>query len=305
MLQTLRKPFEVLSEAAKRWIGDACYRMSAALAFYALFSLFPVLLLAITVCGFVLRDDATSRARVLESFSTGSPGANALLDETLQSLQAHQTARGVSAFLGGVTLLFGAGGVFLELDASLNKIWRVKEAPSRSLSASILGVLGDNAFSFGLVVAAGALLLTSLLLGAVLDALGATALGLVGSSFFFSKSFQLARLAVSTGFLTAIFAAMFRVIPQCQVAWREVLGGALFTAVLFTVLQRILSFYLAHIGTYAAYGAIGGVLGLLLWIYLSSFAVFFGAELTRVVAERQRSARSAALRHVPCVGPAG
>jgi membrane protein len=265
-------------------VDDECYRLGASLAYYAIFSIFPLLLLSATVLGYALGEGATTRTALVDAVTgaTGSPAVRELLDETLASMQVHRTARGVGAVVGLLTLLFGASGVFSELTASLNRIWRVRGPASQSAGQAVVGFLRDKALSLAIVGLVGLLLFGSLALSTGLSAASNAARAL---------PWQWIELAVSTAFLTLVLAAMLRALPRAHVQWRDALGGALVAALLLTVLKRLLAWYLAHLGSYAAYGVVGAVLGLLLLIYLASLVVFFGAELSRVYAERFGSLR--------------
>jgi membrane protein len=283
-LATLRATASLLRETASRWVDDECYRLGASLAYYAIFSIFPLLLLSATVLGYALGEGATTRTALVDAVTgaTGSPAVRELLDETLASMQVHRTARGVGAVVGLLTLLFGASGVFSELTASLNRIWRVRGPASQSAGQAVVGFLRDKALSLAIVGLVGLLLFGSLALSTGLSAASNAARAL---------PWQWIELAVSTAFLTLVLAAMLRALPRAHVQWRDALGGALVAALLLTVLKRLLAWYLAHLGSYAAYGVVGAVLGLLLLIYLASLVVFFGAELSRVYAERFGSLR--------------
>ncbi len=208
-----------------------------------------------------------------------------LLDDTLTSMQEHRAARGIGAIVGIFTLLFGASGVFSELDTTLNTIWRVPVQEGQTVAKSILVFLKDKTLSFGLVIAAGFLLLASFILSTALAAMGDAA----RSYLPWGYGWGAVELVASIVFLTGAIAALFRTLPQTSVAWRDVLGGALLASVMLMILRWLLAWYLAHMGSYAAYGAVGAMLGLMLLIYLSSLIVFFGAELTRVYAERYGS----------------
>jgi membrane protein len=277
---------DVLKEAGIRWSDDSCYRMGASLAYYAIFSIFPLLLVAVTALGFFLGNDPSSRGKILDAISgLLSPQFRSLVDDTLASMQSHQTARGVGAVVGITTLVFGASGLFSELETSLNTIWRVSPEPSAGFRTVILRALRDKATSFAAVACAGVILLASLLVSAALAALyDATGHVVAGAILWFAVD-----AIVSLGLATLLFAVVFRVLPRADATWRDVLGGAFLTALLFSVLKHLLAWYLGHVGSYAAYGAIGAVLGLLTWIYLVSLVVFFGAEVTRVYAEREGS----------------
>jgi len=272
----------VAKDAGVRWADDACYRLGASLAYYALFSIFPLLLLAVTGVGFILGSDDNARQKLLSSLSSPSPEFRALLDQTLQSMQQHRTARGVGAVIGGVALLFGASGVFSELESSLNLIWRVKAPPIRSVWSFVVDTVRSKALSFAIVVVAATALLASI---AVSTALGALAMA-TSSKGAGREGWELTETAISIALLTALFAAVFAMIPQTRVESRDVVGAAALTSLLFTALKALLAWYLAHLGSYAAYGAVGGVLGLLTWIYVASAVLFYGAEFSRVYAER-------------------
>jgi membrane protein len=269
-------------DAGVRWADDACYRLGASLAYYALFSIFPLLLLAVTGVGFILGSDDSARQKLLSSLSSPSPEFRALLDQTLQSMQQHRTARGVGAVVGGVALLFGASGVFSELESSLNLIWKVKGAPIQGVWSFVVDTVRSKALSFAIVVVAATALLASI---AVSTALGALAMA-TSSKGAAREGWQLAETAVSLALLTALLSAVFAMIPQTRVESRDVVGAAALTSLLFTALKALLAWYVAHLGSYAAYGAVGGVLGLLTWIYVASAVLFYGAEFSRVYAER-------------------
>jgi membrane protein len=277
-------------DAAVRWAGDACYRYGASLAYAALFSIFPLLLLCVTTFGYVLGDGDDVRRQVIASFSSvTSPAMRELLDETLQSLQTHRTARGIGALVGAVTLLLGASGVFSELQAALDAIWRVKAPPANGVWASVMQAIRSKAFSFAIVLLAAGVLFASLVLNAALSAAENVAVRFGGS-----LAWRWVEAVVSTGVLGLLLAAVYRAVPQTKVEWRDVALAALVTSLVFTVLKGALGWYLGHFATYAAYGAVGAVLGLLTWIYVAGMVFLWGAEFSRVYAERYGSLASAA-----------
>jgi membrane protein len=280
-----RRFSDLLTEAGRRWSDDECYRFGASLSYYAVFSIFPLLLLCTTAFSFLLGHDASLRDRLLDYVEHSSASEiRPLVEETLTTMQTHATGRGIGAVVGVITLLFGASGVFSELDATLNTVWRVRAPKDRSIRQVLLGVVVDKALSMVVVFAVAACLLASLVVSASLHLATGTP-GVTDKSALW----LLDEAVVSTGLLTALFAVMYRLIPRVAVAWHDVFGGALLAAILFAGLKHLLAWYLGHIGSYAAYGAVGGVLGLLTWIYLASLILFFGAEFTRVYAERYGS----------------
>jgi membrane protein len=282
----------LLKDAGVRWSDDGCYRYAASLAYAALFSIFPLLLLCVTGLGYVLGDGDEVRHKVVGSLSgVTSPPVRQLLDETLESLQTHRTARGIGAAVGLVTLIIGASGVFSELQAALNAIWRVKVPPAPSVWASVVQTVRSKALSFATVLIAAAILFASLVVSATLSAVQTVttnaALGPAANGI--SMAWPLLEAAVSAGLLGLLLAAIYRVVPQTDVTWRDVAGAAFATAMVFTVLKGGLTWFLGHFSNYAAYGAVGAVLGLLTWIYVAGMVILWGAELSRVVAERYGS----------------
>jgi membrane protein len=288
-MSSLRSPkhfLALLGEAATAWVDDECYRRGASLSYYAVFSLFPLLLLCVAAIGFVMGHDDSLRGRLLDYVArSGAPEVRPLLDETLASMQKHETARGIGAIVGLVTIFLGASGVFSELEAALNVIWRVKAQAGLSIWGTVLRALEDKGLSFLVVMGASMAILLSVLLSTGLSSLGATTeqLGLSPLAWIGVEALG------SVGLLTLLFAMMFRMIPHTDVAWRDVWRGALLTAILFAGLKRLLAWYFGHLGSYAAYGAVGGFLGLLAWIYFASLILLFGAEFSHASGERYGS----------------
>jgi len=270
-------------DAGLRWADDACHRLGAALAYYALFSLFPLLLLSVTAVGFILGNDDTVRQKVVGSMIGASDEPRALLDQTLQSMQTHRAARGVGALVGGIALLLGASGVFSELESSLNFIWRVESTAPGGLWSTLLKALKAKAFAFAVVVAAASAVLASLVVSTVLGAIASTTNSAAGPG---QTLWRVIDFATSLAFVTVLLAAIYRVVPSRRVQWGDVFGAAFLASLLLTALKYLLAWYLAHVGSYAAYGAVGAVLGLLTWIYCASLVLFYGAEVSVLYADR-------------------
>ncbi|MDB4997209.1 MAG: YihY/virulence factor BrkB family protein, partial [Myxococcaceae bacterium] len=164
---------------------------------------------------------------------------------------------------------------------------------------SVVTEIKDKALSFLLVVFACVLLLASLATSTVVTALGSSTESVLGHVPLFAWGWKLAEVGIGFGFLAVVFTAMFRVLPRTRVAWRDAFPAAVITAVLFSVLKLLLAWYLGHAGGFAAYGAVGAVLALLTWIYVSSLVVFFGAEISRVWAEQLGSLRGTVAAAAP------
>ncbi len=270
-----------------RWSDDNCLRLGAALAYYAVFSIFPLLLLAVTVFGFFLGDSSATRAQVLDSLANATtPAFRELFDRTLRDMQQHETARGVGTIVAVVTVLVGASAVFSELHATLNQIWRVPPHDSTGFWSTVKVAMRRKALSFLVVLGAAVAILASVVVSATLSVVGRTVEGVAPRVVSHTALWTLIDATGSITVLTLVMAAMFRLLPDAKVEWRDVGGGAFVTAVLFTAIKHLLTWYLVHLGSYAAYGAVGGFLCLLTWIYLASLFLFYGAELSRVYAEK-------------------
>jgi membrane protein len=286
---------DLVRDAGIRWSDDNCLRLGASLAYYAVFSIFPLLLLSVTVVGFFLGQGPETRAHLLDSVArASSPEFRTIFDETLSNMQTHQRARGVGAVVGVVMLVIGASAVFSDLQATMNQIWRVKPPTSLDFWQRMVRILRDKVLSFVVVAAAALAILASLVVSAVVSFVNETveATGVVTNAWMW----VLLDLLGSVSLLTVVISAMFRLIPQTKIHWRDVFGGAFLTAVLLTAIKRLLGWYLAHLSSYAAYGAVGGFLGLLTWIYLASLFLFYGAEFAALYAERHGTLREVGSR---------
>jgi membrane protein len=264
--------------AVKNWSSDNVPRLGASLAYYTLFSIAPVLLIAIAIAGFFFGADAV-RGEVVEQAqgAIGTDGAHAL-----QALLEGASQRGsgvVALIVGTVTFLLASTGVFLELQYALNTIFGVKLKDDTNVSALVKTRLR----SFGLVLSLGFVLMVSLAVSATLSATSSfIGNGVIGLSLLW----QLLNIAVSLGVITLLFALIYRFLPDVKLLWRDVWMGSFMTAVLFTIGKQLLGLYIGRTSTASSYGAAGSVVVLLLWVYYSAQIVLFGAELTRVYTER-------------------
>lgn len=192
--------------------------------------------------------------------------------------------------VGVAALLLGASGVFSELESSLNAIWRVKRVPTNGIWATVLQAVKAKAFSFLVVVGAAASLLASLVVSTYMGAFGDSAT----NAAWWRTTWRTGENFLSVSFLALLLAGVYRVVPQTSVKWRDVFVPALATSLLLVGLKNLLAWYLAHIASFAAYGAVGAVLALLTWIYAANLVLFYGAELSRINAERFGSLRQPA-----------
>lgn len=269
---------QLFKDTFHEWSEDKAPRLGAALAYYSAFSIGPLVLLVVGAASLIFGADAAQGEVVDEIKGTvGEPVA-----EALQQMLAHghETGWGAGAtVLGVVTLLFGASGVFGQLQDALNTVWKVAPKPGRG----IMGILRDRFLSLTMVLGTGFLLLVSLVLTAALSALSTSlARALPGAAVFW----QVLNQVVAFGATTALFALIFRLLPEARVAWRDVWVGAVLTAVLFTLGKFLLGWYLGREGVTSGFGAAGSLVVILLWVYYSSLILLFGAEFTRVYAQQ-------------------
>jgi membrane protein len=270
---------DLFGSTLQGWWDDDAPRLGASLAYYTLFAIAPILLVATAVAGMAFGAEAV-RGEIVGQLEdlVGHEGARAV-QGLLEGASQRRTGILATA-VGSLTFLIAATGAFLELQSALNTIWRVKRTPASHLHAFLL----DRVRSFGLVVAVGFLLMVSLAVTAALAALnGWLASRAAGVPLPWSGVSLLVSLVVTTG----LFALLFRVLPDVQLRWRDVTTGAFVTAVLFTVGQQLIGLYLGQSTMTSTYGAAGSVMILLLWVYYSCQILLFGAEFTRAYAERR------------------
>lgn len=268
---------------------DQASQLGAALAYYAMFSMFPLVLLLLAVLGFALRYwdraiDVQAQLLVIAGQSF-SPELSAELREALLIVR---NQAGAATGVGLVTLLLGASGVFQQLDASFNRIWGVTGRPQGvGIGRVLVYTVRKKVFSFGMVLAVGVLLLVSVVLTGVTQALfqGVAQVPIVGAVMG-----TLGGVVVTLGLNSLIFALLFKYLPDVVVRWGDVWGGAVVTAVVWEVAKRLLAVYIGGSSYASAYGVVGTVLALMAWIYFSSQILFFGAEFTKVTAQQRRSA---------------
>ncbi len=267
------------------WQEDNASRLSAALAYYTIFSLAPMLVLVIAITGLIWETEAV-RTQILSQVQdlTGPEGA----DFVANLLTARGSpAEGIFALLIGIiTLLFGALGVFNEIHTSLNLIWNIRVEKTKGFLQSIKKLLIDRFLSFAMILAIGFLLLVSLVITATLSATQET----IRDAFPLSEFLlQLLNLAVSVGVSTLLFALMFKYLPDAEIAWHDAWIGAFVTSLLFSLGKAAIGIYLGNSAVSSAFGAAGSLVLLLLWIYYSAQILFFGAEFTQVYANQYGS----------------
>jgi len=271
--------WQAFKQTATEWSADRAPMLGAALAYYTVFSLAPLLVIVIAISGFVFGADA-ARGQVFDEVRglIGDEGAKAIQD-MVQSAGSQASAGILATIIGVTTLLLGASGVFGQLQTSLNIIWGVEPKPGRGIS----GMIKDRFLSFGFVLVVGFLLLVSLLLSAGITFVAEWVGGLSEGRTILA---QVINIVVSLLVITLLFALIFKFLPDAVIAWHDVWPGAFLTAALFTLGKYVLGLYLGTSSVSSSYGAAGSLVILLLWVYYSAQILFFGAEFTQVWANR-------------------
>jgi len=273
----------LMREVVSRWQSDRALSHGAALAYYALFSIAPLLVLVIAVAGLLLGREAAQGeivARVQDLM--GVDGGKAI--ESM-ILQASRPASGIVATVVSLaTILLGATGAFGELQGSLNQIFRTTPPPG----AGWRWVMRQRLSSFAMILGIGVLLWLSLLASAVLTAVSEVLARHVPLT---SRVLPFLHFALTLLVITALFALIFKVLPDVRLWWRDVWLGAAFTSLLFTVGKTLIGWYLGRAGTTSVYGAAGSLVLVLLWIYYSAQILFLGAEFTEVYSRHYGSRR--------------
>lgn len=267
------------------WKEDKASRLSAALAYYTIFSLAPLLVILIAITGlFWQREAVQSLVEAQMEGLVGSQGRTFVAD---MLANASRPAAGITATIVGViTLLFGALGAFNELHNALNTIWDVKEEETKGFVEAIKKVVFSRLLSFGMILVIGFLLLVSLVISAGLSAVNET----VGTAVPLSEILlQIFNLVISIGVITILFALIFKFLPDAEIAWRDVWLGAFVTALLFSLGKFLIGLYLGNSAVASSFGAAGSLVLLLIWIYYSAQILLFGAEFTQVYANNYGS----------------
>ncbi|MGZ5078734.1 MAG: YihY/virulence factor BrkB family protein [Usitatibacter sp.] len=263
----------VLTKALSAWIDHRASSKGAALAFYTLFSMTPILILAIAGAGYFFGAEA-AQGEIIAQIE-GLVGRNGALAIQALLAGARDPASGLTATLiAGVVLLVGATTVFVELKGSLDELWGIE--PPKGMA--IVVFLRTRLYAFGLVLVLAFLLLVSLVLSAALDVLERYAGGIWSSSY---GIFAILSSVISFGVISCLFAVIYKVLPDAPLSWRNVWIGAVFTAGLFSLGKYAIGLYLGNSAVASSFGAAGSIIALLLWVYYSAQVFFLGAEFTR------------------------
>jgi membrane protein len=280
MPSSARAYWDLVKSTFKEWQDDKASRLAAALSYYALFSIGPLLLVAVSIVGFVYGRQAAEGQIVGQIQGVVGPQTA----QTIQGLVASAnkpTAGIVSTVIGIVTLLLGATGVFGQLQDALNTVWEVEPKPGRGIRAMVL----DRGLTFLMVLGVAVVLLAMLIASALLQTLIQFFSNILPGQGVAAVLFQVANFALLFLVGTLSLAVLYKYLPDANIRWRDVLLGAAVTALLLAIGQFAISIYLGRSSVGSAYGAAGSLVVLLVWVYYSAQVFFFGAEFTKVYAD--------------------
>ncbi|QKZ11181.1 YihY/virulence factor BrkB family protein [Spirosoma sp. KUDC1026] len=267
----------VLRDSFNGFMDDRCLKLSAALAYYTVFSLAPLLVLIISILSIFYGQEAV-QGQIFSQLNglIGNDAAKQVQD-MLKSVELSGKTN-VALGIGIVTLLFGATSIFIEIQDSVNMIWRVKAKPEKGW----LKLIKDRLLSSSLILSLGFLLLVSLLINGLILAMSDILTRYVpGLGLLLIEALN---FTVSTVIITALFGTIFKVLPDAKIAWKDVRWGALFTALLFMLGRYLIGLYIDTTGTSSTYGAAGSLIVILTWIYYTAAILYFGAEFTQAYA---------------------
>jgi membrane protein len=279
---TLREVGRLFKEAGVKFWGDSGPRLGAALAFYTAVSLSPLLLAVVAIAGLAFGEEA-ARGEIVEQIHDVVGQEAATVIEQLVLKSANKSDGIAAAVIAFAVLLFGASGVFAELQGALNAVWKV---PGRKHEGGIWSFVKNRLLSFSLVCGTAFLLLVSLVVSAILAAVQGKIAGWMPGMDVLA---QVLNFLLSLALTTLLFAMIFQWLPETDLAWSDVWVGAAVTALLFAIGRYLIGLYLGRAAVGSAYGAAGAFVVLLVWIYYSTQILLFGAELTFVYATRYGS----------------
>jgi len=277
--EKLKTFWRLIKDTFRQWSEREPFNNSIIISYYTIFSLPGLLVIIITLAGYFY-DEKKVTSEITGQIEATVGGDTASDVEKIVEKASQSKDSVIASILGVATLLFGATGVFYQLQQILNKMWEVKPKPKQK----ILKLIKDRIFSFGLILAVGFLLLVSLILSAALGAVSEWVSGHISDSL--QVAFKILDFVVSLGVVTLLFASIYKFLPDAKIAWKDVWIGALMTSVLFVIAKFGLGIYFGTSNPGSTYGAAGSIVLIMLWVSYAGLILLFGAEFTQVYANR-------------------
>lgn len=274
----IKEFWKVIIATFSGFINDNGLKLSASLAYYTVFSIAPLIILVISISSMVLRHYAVNDTLYLQIQEYVGSDAARQVQEIVKNLQLSGKT-GIALISGIVILLLGASSMFVEIQDSLNMIWRVKAKPKKGW----VKLLQNRFLSFSLIISLGFLLLVSLIVNLAVKALSTRLEHFLPDLTV--TLFDLINLGITLLVISVLFGIIFKFLPDVKIKWKDVRSGAVFTALLFMLGQYLIGLYIQYTAQGSAYGAAGSIIVILVWIYYTSAILFIGAEFTQVYAE--------------------
>ena len=273
-----RKNFSILKASFNAFMDDNALKMSASLAYYTVFAMAPLIMILISAASIFYGREAIQN-KVFEELN-GFLGNDAAMkiQEILQEITLKSDST-LAIIIGVATLFIGATGVFIEIQDSINQIWRVKAKPKKGWKKLII----NRILSFSMIISLGFLLIVSLIINGIILALSAKLTQYFPDMTIFI--IEILNAAITFVVIAALFGIIFKFLPDVEISWKDVRVGAIFTAILFTIGRYLIGLYIEKVGPGSAYGAAGSLIIILVWVYYTSAILYFGAEFTQVYAE--------------------
>jgi membrane protein len=276
-MKFVKKYWGVLRDAFKAFTEDNAIKLSAALSYYTIFSIGPMLVIAMSLAGFVYGKEAVQGKLFGQLRGLLGTEAAAQVQSIIQNIQ--QTESGLlGTIIGGIILLIGATGIFVEIQDSINYIWSLKAKPKRGF----VKLLFNRLLSFSLIISVGFLLLVSLVINTAMDVLNEHLFRMFPDTTV--VLFYILNTVILVAVISVLFAIIFKVLPDGKIKWKDAFVGAIFTSILFILGKTAIGFYLGNSSLGVTYGTAAAVIIILTWVYYTSIILYFGAEFTKVYA---------------------
>lgn len=277
-IKRIKNTGNLLLKAGNAFLDDNALKMSASLAYYTTFAIAPLLLIVISLAGMVYGQEAGQGKVFAELNKFVGSQAAVQIQETIKNISEHQNSV-FAIIIGSITLFIGTTGVFVEIQDSINQIWRVKAKPKRGWKK----LIRNRILTFSMVIGLGFLLIVSLLINGIALVLSEKLrIYFPDTTILVINSFN---LIMTFTLISALFGIIFKFLPDVLIEWKDVRIGAFFTTILFMIGKLLIGFYIEKVSPASAYGAAGSLIVILIWVYYSSAILFFGAEFTQVYAD--------------------